>query len=135
MRTEPEGPLLYDATAMVVGYSNGVITPHARNTVRRFLEATKQEDEWIAAERYLNGSLALLMRSMLCEAGSPAEKKVEEKLPAVRQALHAFTQGTPVPAELRFATAVSIKYWKEVAAWNERVVTPLIAALPQRLRM
>lgn len=122
--------LLYDAALMATGYSNGDISEHSKIAVRRFLEDTPQEDEWLERECFIDGSLALLMRSMLREAGTREEKAAEEKFPEVRKALKAFVGGTPIPEELRFAVSVSIGYWRRVATWKDglrEVVGPLFS--------
>jgi len=96
--------------------------PSSCAEVQAFLDDTKAEDEWLLAG-FIDGSPALLMRSMLAEVGTIQEKKIGSDFDfgKVRKALQDFVSGTPIPEELRFAAQVSIRYWKGVAFWQEGI--------------
>jgi len=111
---------IYDVAFEAVHRDDENVSPHDQAAIRAFLRDTEAEDEWLRRTRFIDGSPALLMRSMLMEQGSELEQLMEKFLPRVRSALKRHVLlGVPVPRNLRFACEVSVTYWKTVAQWQQ----------------
>jgi hypothetical protein len=116
---------LYDkALKVMTDLSSGIPVNEAQRAhVKAFLDATPQEDEWLARKSFINGSPALLMRSMVNENGSENEKWALEGLADVRVALRSFVdEGKRLTIGQRTVAEVSIKWWKKVEEWHDRML-------------
>ncbi len=116
----------YDKALAAVQKKKGEVALEDRAAVTWFVENTPGEDEWIARKAFIDGSPALLMRSMLSEQGSEEEIGVEKDLSRLREALIAFAGAVhdandAFPADLVPAAKTSIKYWKIIAQWRDRI--------------
>ena len=113
---------LWETALTTVMGGSLIVTPEHPLAVVAFLEDTPEEDEWLARDHFIDGSRALLMRSILAEQGTKFELLTALDLYRVRPALRAFVAGQDFPEDLRRAAMVSIKYWKLVARWEDSML-------------
>jgi hypothetical protein len=108
---------IYDA--LLEELHQQTVTERTKSAAAAFIADTPYEDEWLARERFIDGSHALLMRSMLREQGTLEERSLQGRFHEVRDALRALAEkGAPVPAYLVEAAKVNVKYYRNVVTFQ-----------------
>ena len=106
---------LYDDALRAVMVDD--IGPTEIAAIQRFIDDTPYEDEWlIRGNKFINGSQAMLMRSILHEQGTEGQKMMELHFSAVRVSMKALVRDNRgIPRRLLDATRLNIDFYKRVA--------------------
>ncbi len=115
---------IYDALLAAIGLHT--VDEVSAGAARYFIDDTPYEDECLQ-KGFINGSHAILMRSLLIENGTPEEQSLEPLFGHVREALRNFGERhEPIPKELRPAVRVNVRFYRDVAVWQYSMTDGLV---------